>query len=655
MSYRPDIDGLRAIAVLSVIVYHLDNRWLPGGFAGVDMFFVISGYLITLYVLQEQQLGRFSLAEFYRRRIRRIMPAALLVIAVTVLASQLLMRPEDAEFTARSAIWSIASVANVFFWLYQDSSYFAAASDELTLLHLWSLGVEEQFYVFWPLCLMAASLVGRRRGFWLTVFVIALASFALAEWLFPKAPRFVYYMLPTRGGELLIGALIAMLVNAGWADSFRRSTSNFLAAAGIVGLLYTLWATDSSQAFPGLQAGPPALATAALILAGTHPSNSIVRLLSARPLVIIGLLSYSAYLLHWPIIALLRYGGIEIDPLTAALVIMTTFALSWLTYRFIEQPARRSSSSFGKVFTRFLLIPGVALFALAAVILKTDGMSLRPGSTQYIADIDRIRQSSRPAYAYASVCQVQKVSTQLLQNSRCVIGPDSAIPPAALLLGDSNAAHYVGVLDEIANARGFRVRNLQIQTCPPILHAPGSQTVATRVVDCKLGLQQVAETLDRYEVILLSADFVFYHGLFDEFRDAFEQSVEWLTTRGHRVILLGKIANAPGFDRLCREKALSFPGKICDQVETTINDDVASANQWLASIAENNRKVDFVDVNLNFCAGDSCPVRAEGFVNYYDSDHLTIDASYRLGKKIVDTGLIPEPLKIDLPSQSNSR
>ena len=198
--YRPDIDGLRAVAVLSVILFHIDKRLIPGGFVGVDIFFVISGFLISLHILQEIEAGKFSIVEFYRRRIKRIAPPMLVVVLITIIAAQFLMIPEDAERAADSALWSLVSLANVYFWWHQDTSYFSAASSELPLLHLWSLGVEEQFYIIWPIVLFLLYRKLHSKLFVVFTGLIAIASYAAGQYWFVSDSSFVYYMLPTRAG-----------------------------------------------------------------------------------------------------------------------------------------------------------------------------------------------------------------------------------------------------------------------------------------------------------------------------------------------------------------------------------------------------------------------------------------------------------------------
>jgi peptidoglycan/LPS O-acetylase OafA/YrhL len=204
-NYRSDIDGLRAIAVLAVIAFHVNKNLLPGGFVGVDVFFVISGFLISLHILKDIELDRFSIFDFYRRRVKRIAPPMLVVALVTMAIAQFVMIPDDAELVAESALWSVFSLANVYFWLHHDSSYFAAASSESPLLHLWSLGVEEQFYILWPLLLMFLYRRPRSKVFFVLATLAAVASFVGGQLWFQRDPSFVYYMLPVCFGASKTG------------------------------------------------------------------------------------------------------------------------------------------------------------------------------------------------------------------------------------------------------------------------------------------------------------------------------------------------------------------------------------------------------------------------------------------------------------------
>lgn len=207
LSYRPDIDGLRAVAVLAVVFFHFNKEWLPGGFVGVDIFFVISGFLITGIVAKQVATDTFSFSNFYMRRVKRILPAAFFVTLCTLVFGLTFMLPEDSKSLSISAIATTLSAANIYFWKFLDTGYFAASSDTVPLLHMWSLGVEEQFYLIWPALLLITYKIGGRSLTVATALLLAAISFWYGEKFLVSDPTFAYYMLPSRGGELLLGGI----------------------------------------------------------------------------------------------------------------------------------------------------------------------------------------------------------------------------------------------------------------------------------------------------------------------------------------------------------------------------------------------------------------------------------------------------------------
>jgi len=397
-NYRPDIDGLRAIAVLSVILFHINKALIPGGFVGVDIFFVISGFLISRNILQELEHGKFSIVDFYRRRVKRIALPMLIVVGVTLVAAQVLLLPEDAKRTAVSALWSLLSLANVYFWLNQDTGYFAATSGETPLLHLWSLGVEEQFYIIWPLLLIAVYRPLRAQSLFVAAALVALASFLLGEFLFSCTPSFVYYMLPTRAGELLLGAIAALAVLRGYKLPPVMVTP--MAVLGLFLLAGSLYLRSEEQVFPGLLAIPPTLGTALLIFAGHRENNLVSRFMAFRPLVWIGLISYSSYLWHWPLLAFYRYGHQSVGASAGGVIFVLSLLQTWMTYRYVERPARLSNASTALIFLRQYLGPAGALACVALGAWKIDGFGLRWLSDDYKTQLAAIRQETRAAYTY---------------------------------------------------------------------------------------------------------------------------------------------------------------------------------------------------------------------------------------------------------------
>ena len=649
-SYRPDIDGLRAIAVLSVILFHLNKALIPGGFVGVDIFFVISGFLISLNILKDLERGHFSIADFYRRRIKRIAPPMLIVVGVTIIAAQFLLLPEDAEKTAQSGLWSLLSLANVYFWLYQDTSYFATASSELPLLHLWSLGIEEQFYIFWPLILLAVYRPSRSKLFFCVAAIVGFGSFVLGQTIFDKVPSFVYYMLPTRAGELLMGAVTAYFVLKQFRKKIPSSAVAPIAIIGLVLLVTSFWKLSESRVFPGLLAIPPTLGTALLIFAGHCRENVVSRLLAVRPMVWVGLISYSAYLWHWPLLAFFRYGYREIGLIAGVLIFSLTIFLAWLTYRFVERPARRSTASTPQIFLRQFAIPAGALAIAALAAMKLDGYGLRWFSTQYKAQQTALREETRPAYLYDYVCQRQKLTTKDIQDPRCVVGAESPVAPLAVLWGDSNAAHYIGMVGAFAKQNGFRVRNFAVGSCPPIFVDPKAFVAPARLADCRAARDVARTAIDGFDNVVISADWLSYQGRSAEFLNAFFDTVMSLEKKGKSIVLIGKAPVFDRYDRRCREKALSFPLLACPASTAPLSSDVAEINAKLKAFAETQRNVKYFDTAHYICPQGACSAfDPSGRPNYYDTSHLSMPASWELGGRILRENGVPASFRLTTP------
>jgi len=335
MKYRAEIDGLRAVAILPVVLFHAGFETFSGGFVGVDVFFVISGYLITSIILSEKAAGTFSLIDFYERRARRILPALLLVVAVCIPVAWLWLPAYDLARFSRSVVAVAFFASNVFFWL--DGGYFAAANELKPLLHTWSLAVEEQFYLLFPLFIMLAWKWGRRRMVVLLA-IAAFASFTAAQWGAHHGPVAAFFLLPTRGWELAIGAFLAFYSIGGQA-ALGSTTRQVASALGLLMIACAVFAYDKDTPFPGLSALVPTLGAALIILFAT-PSTLVGRLLVSKPIVGIGLISYSAYLWHQPVLAFarIRYG--HLTELVTFVLIASVFILALVSRHLVEEPAR---------------------------------------------------------------------------------------------------------------------------------------------------------------------------------------------------------------------------------------------------------------------------------------------------------------------------
>ncbi len=358
--YRPDIDGLRAIAVLAVVLYHAFPGWLPGGFVGVDIFFVISGYLITKHILGDLSAGAFSIRTFYARRIRRIFPALLLVLLVCLLLGWLILTPGEYEKLGRHVFAGALFLANILSW--REAGYFDTAADTKPLLHLWSLGIEEQFYIVWPL-LLALAWRFRRGLAWVFPGVI-VASLVYSLFLVQRDVVADFYSPVTRFWELALGAALAHPGARQFAQSPRMRQT--LSYAGLLLILLALGAIDSSALFPGAWALLPTLGAALLIHAGIQGGVNRL-LLSWRPMVWVGLISYPLYLWHWPLLSFARIIEAETPSLVfRSVLVAASVVLAWLTWRFVERPVRARPKSHRLIWILCLsmLILGVAGFVV---------------------------------------------------------------------------------------------------------------------------------------------------------------------------------------------------------------------------------------------------------------------------------------------------
>jgi len=642
--YRPDVDGLRAVAVLTVILFHLHRPWLPGGFLGVDIFFVISGFLITRNIIQGLDDGRFSIAEFYRRRIKRIAPAMLVVVAATLVTSQVLLTPKDASSTAKSAVFSLASVANVYFWRFRDWSYFAPDGGQEPLLHLWSLGVEEQFYLLWPLLLM----VGYRRLGWQRLaglgVIVAVLSFVTGDLVYERDSSFAYYMLPTRAGELLLGGLVAMAVLRHVEERVRPAVVSILATLGALLLAASLFLITEGQPFPGWRAVPPTAGTALIILAGHCRQGIWSRLLGSRVMVGIGLLSYSAYLWHWPLLAFFRYGYGDPGAVAATVIVVLTFVLAWLTLRFVEQPARRSMASVRQVMFRMYIVPASVLMTLALVLVYSERLGISARSRSYSMNLAVVQDQTRPATSVDWVCQGRRLSLEDTQSAKCVLGLDSSRAPVAVTWGDSHVAHYAGMLRVFADAGGFRLRSLAVSSCPPLLNDPTAFIDPKRRSDCLASQAVMQPLLESYPVVIVSSAWLSYQERNSAYLETFFNSVRTLVGAGKYVVVLGEAPWVRGYDRHCREKALTYPFLQCPEISVPVSTDVADVNTRLRQFAELTTNVAFFDVTPYLCPNGLCSAfQPSGEPNYFDESHLTVAASLRLGREIVADEGVPKP------------
>lgn len=488
-SYRPDIDGLRALAILPVMFFHAGFPGVSGGFIGVDVFFVISGFLITSILLREIDVGCFSILNFYDRRIRRIFPALFGTLLLTSLLAWFFLYPDELTIYGEALTATTFFLSNVYFW--QEADYFARAAESRPLLHTWSLAVEEQYYIFFPLFLALVSRQGRNSAFICTAAFLVL-SFLISVWGIHTKPVATFYLLPTRAWELLIGSLLA----------FRRleppqspTLKTLLSALGLTLILAPVFAYTPATPFPGLAALAPCLGSALLIFVGSETSTPINKLLASRLLVGIGLISYSLYLFHWPVLVFARYalsvGHLSALQSTSAIAI--TFLLAFLSWRYIERPFRqRDTITQSRIFKLAGLTMALALVVGATGIL-TKGI---PGRLS--DDVLALVGAEHDKHDRARKCLNSPPRKVELENN-CRIGASESGNPTFALWGDSHAASFLPALEEVALNNGTKGIFFGKSSCPPLSGVTRADLGATK--SCPQWSDEVLKTLQANESI----------------------------------------------------------------------------------------------------------------------------------------------------------
>ncbi|MDJ0979653.1 MAG: acyltransferase family protein [Erythrobacter sp.] len=480
MQYRPDIEGLRAVAIVPVLLFHAGVDALRGGYVGVDIFFVISGFLITQIILKEIEQGQFSIVRFYQRRVARILPALYFMLAIVSLAvGAVLGLPSEIAKFFDSLAASAAFGSNIYFW--SEINYFARSADSLPLLHTWSLGVEEQFYILFPLLLVLLRGLDRRR-LAIALSGIAITSLGVGTLVHQSYPEADFYLLPFRAWELLIGSLLAL----GLAPKLghRLSTLAAMAGFGLIGV--SVLFLVSWLPFPSPLALLPCLGTALLIAYG--PGTFAARFLSLAPMRWIGLISFPLYLWHWPIIALYREAtGRSLDYRETIALIIASLVAATVSYVIVEKPARNRLRSIAPS-TAVGLGAGVTVAALAVgVTLSQQAESIWPvtdRAKQIARYVEYTNWVDEPARDRARVCFINDPSEQLDEQECLTADPGRR---NVLIFGDSHAHMHSAALRQ----RFPEINWLQATHfgCAPLVDGwlhPGCKATRERVLNTLL-------------------------------------------------------------------------------------------------------------------------------------------------------------------------
>ncbi len=634
------------MAVLPVLFYHVDLWPFSGGFVGVDIFFVISGYLIASIIGRELAEGRFSLTAFYARRIRRIFPALFATIAVTIVAGSQILLPLDYRALGMSAAATTLFASNLYFA--GHSGYFGSAAEEAPLLHTWSLAVEEQFYILFPLLMLGAFRAGGRSRFLLGI--VAALSFGSALMLVYHAPVLAFYLPFPRAWEFLAGALLA----TGLLPSLRgRWAAQLCALAGIASIGWAVFGFSSATVFPGLNALYPVLG-AMLILHAGQSGSAVSRMLGGTAPVAIGRISYSLYLWHWPIVVFWTYrtdGDWRLRE--QALVLLLSLLAAALSWRFIEEPFRRARS-----FTtaRAFAFAGAMVAAgcgAGALLYLSGGLPARVAPS--VAALDAASRSM--AYLPERCSGMAAVRHRTL----CAVGAHNGTAPSFLLWGDSHARALKPAFDQAGDALGLSGRIASYPACPTLLGLDRLDQPPSH--DCSAFNAQVLAMLRAsptiHTVFLVSRWGLCANGRRPEggtpcylgrdenddrslsrdallFRSGLKETVRTLTAMGKRVILVAPIPefrrNVP--ESLARAELYSEPA----QLALSRADYLRRQRQVFSAFDEMRRRfaAGILYPHHFLCRSGQCATMAHGVPLYSDDDHLSRQGSLLLSGMVYE-------------------
>lgn len=587
--------------MLSVVLFHFDRHWLSGGFAGVDVFFVISGFLITGVIHREIADRRFSIIAFYERRIRRIYPALLATLLVTLVAGFILFMPDELRDLGASTVAAIAFSSNILFWMQTD--YFAGAADLKPLLHTWSLAVEEQYYIVIPplMLLVHRWWPGKEKG---VLAALALISFALSCAMVSIDASGNYYLPFTRSWELLIGALVSL---GAFPPVRSRAWAEALAAIGIAALLAPLIMLDESSAFPAWNALPTCIGTALLIHTGGFRSTVASRILSLGPMVWVGLLSYSIYLVHWPLIVFVRYQMLgDVPVFVTILLVAATILLGWLSWRFVERPFRDKARWPRKRLFLWALVGSAALAIIGGVTFAARGFPQRLGTRAALAHKDRAQEAPTGCF--------MKGDWRGWRADKCYLIRGEGRP--TLLWGDSHANHFAPTLR--ANKLGFTKPVLLFASagCPPVL-----DVAVPHRKDCAGNNAQVLRIIKAYNVdrVILSSYWENVLRMNDISLSAVARSVAKLQAAGVDVRVIGNNPDFPFSDPQYLTLRLSKRSNPNASFYSPVRNDFAFNPALRAALPG----VPFYDPMDRLCNADKCLAYQMGKTLTTDSAHLS--------------------------------
>ena len=660
MKYRRDIDGLRAVAVVPVVLFHANVPGVTGGFVGVDIFFVISGFLITNILVCGFQTGSYSILEFYDRRARRLLPALLFMLMGATVGALLVLLPSELSRFAVSAAATALFSANILYW--RDSNYFSAEAETNPLLHTWSLAVEEQFYIGFPIALYVVYKLGARKYLLPLIALAAALSLALAHWLTKDHAAAAFYLLPTRAWELLLGGILALLPDS---RSVGRPIREGLGWGGLIMIGCAVFLYDPDVRFPGLAALLPCIGAAAIIYSGGRGPSSAQSMLSNPQLVGVGLISYSLYLWHWPIFVLSElYLQRELHLAETLVAVGASVAMAYVSWRYVERPFRRHGTITSVATERRTIV--VAGGAIAVVVggaaILHGGLAWRLPHTALELD----RWSPPPAYLEDRCGGRTPDREDVLA---CISAPLASGKAGKIIVwGDSHAGPYADAAGAPAASANLEVRAASRAGCAPIIGAAPATGDGVVDWDCLEAndaiLRVIASDPDVRTVIVAGRWARFYFPLDDPEAMRLVHASGELKGRAiedsglpaaitssmnavsaalrERDVDVFVVGQSPEFDLalpacLARARWHSQPDGVCTFKAATLP---SGAHEYVVRHAAEAAGARYVSPYTALCIFDRCVREVGSQPVAWDTDHLSAGGAEHVLKQIMLTGAL---------------
>lgn len=636
-NYRKDVDGLRAIAVILVILSHFKVPFFEGGYIGVDIFFVISGFVITKVILSQKLLGEFSLKQFYIKRIKRLAPALITVVFVSLIAFFFILSPNDLIKSFESAIWISAYLSNIFLWL-NYGGYFSETANSAPFLHTWSLAIEEQFYLLWPLLLtLLYKLKNKNLLLYVTV-ILVVTSTIISEVSLNYTFGASYYLLPTRAFELGIGCILA-IVNPRELKSTHFV--NILSTCALIGLISVAMVYNEDTKFPGLNAFYVCFLTAIFI--SFYKEDSFpYKVMTGSFFQHIGKMSYSLYLWHWPVLTWMNYRLEVVNYKHTLAALLLIFLLSFLSWKYVENPVRKNRTFSNKVIIfLFVACPILLSTALHRLVILNDGYPERFDSTVQSLENSKLLRSNE----LRGSCHSALINHKALPSNSCIFGKSES-KTSSFLFGDSHANHLVGFIEVVGLAKDFTTIDYTLDQCVPVFDLvwgsslPRAQACRDRNNLARNYIQQA-----KPDIVFIAGSWpnygtesIFENGAIVEnidvkysvFKEQLIKTISFIADTGAKVVLFRDTAFSSSIKPDCPIKKAMFSNSADCSIPYF-------ENQFMTDILQDVRTkfdesvLEIIDPKSFYCDSQRCALSIGKTLVYIDEDHITYEASKILG------------------------